>query len=680
MNRQFGVTLLRIFVGLLLCHASAQASWNDVESGTLLVQFDGSEDQWVAPTLASDVELSVSGPIVRAVVRQTFHNPGDEWAEAVYVFPLPETAAVDHMWLEIGERIIEGQIKEKAAAKKIYNAAKRQGKQASLVEQERPNMFTTSVANIPPGESVKVVIEYQHPVDKDGDLYSLRFPMTITPRYIPGTRIDSDKDNAVGQFVPAVADASRVTPPWGLAGKNHNPTRVQVDLQPGFIIDTADSVHHRAQVETLASDRRLIRLEPGAHQANADFVLHWRPLGTENPQAAFFTEQRDGETYSLLMVSPPGDYGAAVPMAREVIYVIDTSGSMGGESIRQAKRALLWALGRLNSEDNFNIIEFNSDTWKLFERAQPATGGNIRKARRFVEQLQARGGTEMLKAIEAALCLDCRATEKLRQVIFLTDGAIGNEGQLLQSIDNRLGDSRLFTVGIGSAPNSYFMRKAAVAGRGHFTYIADVGKVGEAMAQLFAKIEAPLMTNIEVYGGDGERIATSPDPIADLYAGQPLVVMIEGQLPDQLMVSGDRGDETWQQTLNAEDAVARPGVHVLWARNQIEQLMDQRRYSRVPDDRQGYRDEIVRLSLRHHLVSAFTSLVAVDVTPVKPLDAPSSSHTVPTNSPEGTRFGLTRTATPAGLQIQLGLLLLILGVLLWFGGSRRLRRVSVCYQ
>lgn len=644
------------------------ANWNDVESGTLLLQFGDAPEQWVAPSLNTDVDIKVSGPVVRATVSQIFRNPGSEWANATYVFPLPETAAVDQMRLEVGERIIEGQIKEKTEAKAIFEAAKNSGHKASLITQERSNLFTTHIANIPPGESVTVRIQYQHSVDRIGHIYSLRFPMTLTPRYIPGARlvIDAEGQNLETDLIgtsattntTATPDADAISPPWAMQWENTNPTRIRVDLQPGFALDQVESLYHSTNHYLGDQGSTIIELDNQDHAANADFILQWQAADSLQPQVQLFTEILAGESYSLLLVSPPGITLTTQMPAREIVFVIDTSGSMGGEPLRQAKKALLWALGRLQAEDSFNIIEFNSGHWRLFGRAKPASSANIDKAKQFVGSLDARGGTEMLAAMDSALCGYCAPDQKVRQVIFLTDGAIGNEEQLFELIKHKVGNSRLFTVGIGSAPNTFFMRKAAEAGRGTFTYIADSKRAGETMAGLFSTLEKPLLTDIAIHSaktaGEQPALEILPNPIPDIYADRPAIILLRGNLPGALSIRGKLAGQTWRKTLASAEAITRPGIQTLWGRQQIEQLTDRQRYSSDSEEKTRLREEITQTALRHHLVSHYTSLVAVDITPARSEGENSQQHQIPNNSPNGSHFGLAATATSAPRQFLLG--------------------------
>lgn len=671
------------------------ANFNDIGSGTLLLDFDNSpKTRWVAPTLKTDVELDVTGPIVRATLTQTFSNPGTQWAQGTYVFPLPETAAVDQLLMKVGDRVIEGEIKEKDEARQIFDEASKSGKKASLVSQQRENLFVTRVANIPPGESISVTIEYQHPVDKRGDIYSLRFPMTITPRYTPATPVDTNSvsgfdDNSDASHSPqssvnrmpltdrSIGKPEDLSPPWGAQGSNKNPTSLTLTLRPGFELDTVRSLFHLTNETRIDDNVFQLTLAEDDHEANRDFIVQWSPRQLQRPQVELFSEpsanQNDSspegsevEDYHLLMVTPPAAELVTAASRREVIFVLDTSGSMGGESIRQAKRAVSWSLDRLQAHDRFNIIEFNSGSWNLFGNAELATTRNLNRAKQFVNSLEARGGTEMKPALEAALCGFCSQQDSLRQVVFITDGAVGNEDELFKVIKGKLGNSRLFTVGIGSAPNTFFMTKAAQAGRGTYTYIGDISTAGEAMAALFLTMESPMLTDVRITGDASHPLSISPHPIPDVYADRSLVIFLKGPLPPTLRIEANAGDKKWSHTLPAAASAEGKGIKTLWGRNQIESLMDQYRFSRDQHSRDRIRSTVTDIALRHHLVSAFTSLVAVEKTASRPAEAQSREHTLANNSPHGTRFGLSATATSSELSLLAGLLLMLAALFLRF--------------
>ncbi len=500
---------------------------SDATQGTLALR--RKEGGFLAPPpVKTHVSMRVTGMVARVKVEQQFTNPTSEWQEGVYVFPLPEKAAVDHLNMRIGERVIEGQIKEREEARRVYEQAKTEGKKAALVEQERPNLFTNSVAHIGPIETVRVEIEYQQTLHYDQGVFRLRFPMTMTPRYVPGVAIakpiNSFGANGWAQDTDAVPDAARITPPvpHPATGYQH-PLTLSIDLDPGFPLETLTSTYHPIAVTDASYGRKAIKLNEGTVPANKDFELVWAPQLTAAPQAALFHEIKGSKQYALLMVMPPSPAQAVASLPREAIFIIDTSGSMQGQSMNQAKEALQLALNRLKPGDRFNVIQFNSVTDKLFPDAVPAEAQNLARAREYVSRLYATGGTEMLPALRAAL--NGKANPGLvRQVLFLTDGAVGNEQQLFEFIKTNLGDSRLFTVGIGSAPNSHFMSKAAEFGRGTFTYIGNISEVKEKMTALFAKVESPVLANLAIRWPAGQQVEMWPKRVPDLYAGEPLIV------------------------------------------------------------------------------------------------------------------------------------------------------------
>ena len=643
--------------------SSPAASPRRVTEGTLF--WKAGEQQMAAPALATNVEIRVTGMVARARVHQEFTNPGPEWAEGVYVFPLPDDAAVDHLQMRVGDRIIEGMIRERQAAKAAYTQARQQGQRASLVEQERPNVFTTSLANIPPGAAITIEIEYQQTVQYDAGEFRLRFPMVVGPRYVPGEPAPGAGGAGQALDTDQVPDASRITPPV-LAPDRYpvNPVRLRVELDPGVALAAVESSYHPIHTAPLG-DGYEITLAEQAVAADRDFELVWRPVSGAAPTAALLVEPQGEFVYALLMMMPGAASAERVRVPREVTFVLDHSGSMGGASIDQAKAALTLALNRLTPADTFNVIRFNHRTDSLFAAPQPASGANVRAAERYVAAIRADGGTEMLPALERAL----DATDgggRLRQVIFLTDGAVGNESQLFAAIRERLADRRLFTIGIGSAPNSHFMREAARLGRGTFTYIGSPAEVQDKMVALFRKVESPAVADIrlELAGaGDAEIL---PTPIPDLYQGEPVVVTLRARtLPAHVTVRGRSGSTAWVREVPIHAAVEGAGLSTHWARRKIATLLDQRSAEATDD---AVRQAVIEVALAHHLVSHYTSLVAVDVTPVRPADAGLTSHALATNLPHGWDYaaviGAGQGATPAALHLVLGLTALLAAVVL----------------
>jgi Ca-activated chloride channel homolog len=606
----------------------------DAESGRLFFRNDD-RSTTPAPLLHTDVRIAVSGMVARSVVKQQFHNTGTGWVEGVYVFPLPQDSAVDRLRLTIGERVITGTIEERQQAQRAYQQARAQGQRAGLVEQERPNIFTTSVANIGPGEKVTVEIEYQESLRYDQGRFALRFPLVVGPRYIPGesVRVASRGWAPVTTEVP---DAHHITPPVQHPSEGPiNPVTIRVEIDAGLKLAAVESGTHPIRTSEDANGRVTVALAEERVPADRDFVLTWRPEPGAAPTAGLFVEERDGRTHLLVMLMPPTAESAPSVPPREMIFIIDTSGSMDGTSIRQAKAALHLGLDRLKPHDTFNIIQFNNTASVLFGGPQAATRDSLRMAHDYVESLRATGGTEMMSALNLAL----NGSEKpgrVRQVVFLTDGAVGNEDALFHRIQERLGDSRLFTIGIGSAPNSWFMSRAAQAGRGTFTHIDKLGEVTQRMAALFEKLEKPVLTDVIVEWPDSVDVETYPSPIPDLYAGEPVVFVgrASAALPANaaIRISGRSAGQTWKRELSLAGREDRPGVAPVWARRKLAALEDSRLEGTPPAQ---VREDSIKLALAYQLISRYTSLVAVDPMPVRPQTVPVERREMPTNLPDG---------------------------------------------
>ncbi len=655
---------------------------DNVKRGELLMAGEDGKLQR-APLVSQKVDIKISGIIARVVVEQQFVNVNEEWLEAIYVFPLPDESSVDHLRLVVGERVLQGQIKEKSEAKAIHEKAKREGRKSSLLSQNRSNIFTTRVANIGPGEQVSVIIEYQQLVHVDDGLFSLRFPMAVGPRYIPGRPLERDAKenvqlNPTGWAVDTdqVPDASEITPPVDLQGETTIPVDFTIDLAAGFPLSELNSLYHGIDSRETGEGHYTIVLT-GQVVADRDFVLEWRARDARATRAALFAESSDDNQYMLLMLMPPEtEFTEAIP--REVVIILDISGSMAGTSIVQAKKAVSTALGSLRPIDRFNLIVFNDKAQKLFTGAQPANESHLNTARRFIDAVEASGGTEMKPAL--LLALDgSNHHERFRQVVFLTDGAVGNEDELFTLITKRLGDSRLFTVGIGSAPNSYFMTRAAAMGRGTFTYIGKESEAEEKMKDIFAKLEHPVITDLKIESaGDGKGIEMYPAPLPDLYQGEPLTVALRTQWQnEELHISGTRLGRPWQISVDTTTYGRREGVAALWARKKIRSYMES---LALGADESTVRKEVLKTALAHHLVSKYTSLVAVDTQVSRPENAKQRQAAVKTHLPQGWQAsavfgGNAQTATPAALRLLIGIILLICAAVIAISGRRSCQNV-----
>jgi Ca-activated chloride channel family protein len=666
--RLLGAVLLYLVFGLLTETAFANNNPERMEStngAVWLLKDNGSLIN--ALLLDTDVDFDVSGMISRARIKQRFKNTSDLWAEGVYIFPLPENAAVDHFNLRIGDRLIQGQIKERTAARKLYESARDEGRKTSLIEQQRPNVFKTSLANVAPGEEITVEIEYQQTLEYKDGRYRLRFPMVVGPRFHAASRVSAESANEPDVSTP-------------LSESKINPVHIHVSLDPGVELAALDSTTHPIDIKQTDTNRYSIALASYREYADRDFELVWQPRLTDAPQATVFKETHDDQEYALLSVYPPEltSFGQQI-LPRDVVFILDVSGSMAGASIEQAKASLIQALNRLKPEDRFNFIWFNDTTERLYPRPIPADRHALQYASSFISRLDADGGTVMLPAITLALN-DQPEPSRVRQIVFVTDGNVDNEQQLFSLISDRLGDSRLFTIGIGSAPNSYFMRKAARAGRGTYTYIGDINEVRQKTSELLQKLESPALVdvNIDLEGLNNEVF---PDPVPDLYLGEPLTVLIRGrQLEGSISLYGNFGESTWEQKVEISDAVNHPGIRTAWARSKISSLLEKHHDADNEGDREQHKKTIISTSIDHHLVSRFTSLVAVDVTPINS-SGYLYSEKLKTNLPHGwkrdkgnqhygqqmfmAQLGLPQTATAAPLHLMIAFMLFAMAMIFY---------------
>jgi Ca-activated chloride channel family protein len=650
--------------------------------------------------LNSAVDFKISGMIAHVTLQQNFKNQTSNWVEGKYMFPLPDKAAVKHLKMTVGSRVIIGKIEEKSVAKEIFQKAVTSGKIASLVEQQRPNMFTTHIANIPPGETIEVELEYLQTVHYDSGNFSLRFPMTITPRYNPGAPllkaddnqthsnediVDGSKDRFMDSSLPIdsllgwavdtdlVPDASKISPylhpDIATGSRVINPIKITADIDMGIPLQTIDSAYHEI-VLSRSNTLYQLRLTKGVVSMNQDFVMSWRPEVGKEPVAALFKESVDGDDYFMMMLMPPSStlnassrsIKPSTDLPREVIFIIDTSGSMDGVSIKQAKRSLLLAINTLRSDDRFNIVEFNSTAKKLFNSAVVANQANTLRAKHYVSAISSGGGTEMLPALELALQKQGELSA-VRQVIFITDGAVGNEQTLLSYIHDNLTSSRLFTVGIGSAPNSYFMRKAAQFGKGSFTHIGDTAEIETVMSELFVKLNSPQMADIDIQW-PGIKGNSYPSRIPDLYAGEPLLISVKTKDANGVVkLSGKLRDKQWSQTLKVDQGASQLGVSTVWAREKIASLLDEKVSGRDADE---VRRDVLEVALKHQLISPFSSFVAVEQRVSRPITEGVTPALVNNARPKGQgpqSFAYPNTATRGQQSLFSGLCFLLLSIL-----------------
>jgi Ca-activated chloride channel family protein len=665
----------------------SELSPSQAGEGSLLYRSGASGPYQSIPLLHTDATIDVRGLVASATVTQQYANSSATPIEAIYVFPLPHDAAVYDMEIRIGNRVIKSVVREREEAKRVYTQAKSEGKRAALLEQERPNIFTASVANIMPGDHIDVRMRYVQPLRWEAGKMRLVFPMVVGPRYIPGTQAVGHLGAGWALDTNAVPDASRITPyvrnPDSRSGHDIS---IAVDLDPGFDSAFVQSVSHQINVRRLADGRQRAELATGATIPNKDFILEVQNAESKQPKVSLFLSPAadTGETNFLLAAFP----SSAPPKQRmpvEMLYMIDISGSMEGTSIEQARGALLQALDTLMPTDRFGILAFSSGYGEFAAEPLPATANNLAAARLYVRNLQAGGGTEMLPAL-LHLMRKPQLPGYLRHIILLTDGDLGNEEEIFAALRSDLGNARLYTIAIGSEPNLFLATKMAQFGRGTFTHIADNNEIRSQMAHLFESIESPVLTDVKLSFEGVDVAEVYPEHLPDLFAAQPLLIYghITRGRAGVVRLTAHAGDEPYEATIpfDVGNASFHPGITTLWARQRVEDLMDHWRQA-DPVSQAGIRQSVIDHAIRYHLVTRFTSLVAVEEVVVNP-SGQSGKAPVPSELPAGWQmekvFGAPATGTADAFLETLGIALLLSGFVLlvftqkWFTQKRFIQK------
>ena len=640
----------------------------EVTQGALRVEVE--EEIVECPLKHTDVQANIAGFIARVTVIQTFHNPYDEKIEAVYVFPLPHTAAIDDMTMIVGDRRIVGLIKRRAEAQALYQEAIKQGKTASLLEQERPNIFTQSVGNIQPNDEVRIEISYVDVLDYDMGTYEFHFPMVVGPRYIPGTAtskkpelpnvlkgkvgeseapLDAPSDGAapsgtgVAPDTDRVPDASRITPPVLKPGyRTAHDISLAVSLDAGVPIQDIQIVNHTAEVDRVEASGATAVLSPADSIPNKDFVLKYAVVG-EKPEMAVLAHSKGAEQgYFMLMIQPKLDAELAEAPPREIVFLVDVSGSMRGEPTEKVKETMHHFLRLTKPKDTVQVITFSNRADKLFKKSVLATQANIEHALNFTQQIRGGGGTEMLNAIKLVLN-EPVDPERVRIVVMLTDGYIGNEGEIIAEIDRRAGDQiRFSAIGIGTSPNRYLIDGVAKHGGGMADMIELNTDPGPLVAQIAERIHRAQLAKIQIDWNELSVYDTYPRRIPELWPGRPVIMFgrYAGGGSNEIRLSGSAEGKPLKYKLHVTLPDAQPAHDVLskvWARKKIEDISAQLYAADAPE----IIEEITNIALTHRLMTQYTSFVAVDENDMQPINQEAKAPqqvVVPLPLPEGTDY------------------------------------------
>jgi len=603
--------------------------------GTLMAKVE--EKQIPMPLKHTDVRAEITGYIGEVEVTQQFHNPYSSKIEAVYVFPLPHNAAVNEFIMTIGERRIRGIIRERKEAEQIYQEAKRQGLVASLLTEERPNIFTQSVANIEPGKEIDVNIRYIHTLAYVDGWYEFVFPMVVGPRFNP-----PGSTTGVG----AVARGAE-----GLSGQK---TEVQY-LKPGertghdisltawvdagLTIEEFQCTSHQVTHQNPSPESLVVSLSPTDRVPNRDFVLRYRVAGGRI-KSSFLTQHDGRGWYFSFMLYPPKELTALERQPLELVFVLDCSGSMSGRPIAAAKKAVAYALSLMRPDDSFQLIRFSMSASQLGARPLEASPENVQRGFDYLASLRGGGGTMMIEGIKAALDFP-HDPHRLRFVCFLTDGYIGNETEILAAIHDRLGPSRIFSFGIGSSVNRYLLDNMAKLGCGAVAYLGPRDDAAQIMDTFIQRISHPALTDIQIDWGGLNVAEVFPRELPDLFVGRPVILTgrLRGGQDTVVRVTGRAGGEqtTLQIPVQVADSTAtHKGLPSVWARMKIADLAEHSVYDPDPE----LPDQIKQVALDYGLMSAFTAFVAVDSTR-RTEGAEGTTVPVAVPVPEGVKYDTT---------------------------------------
>ncbi|MEH2209978.1 VIT domain-containing protein [Nostoc sp.] len=621
-------------------------SAKNLNLGGLYVQSPQGE-QVIFPLKHTEVIAKIAGNLSRVEVIQSFENHFTQPLEAVYIFPLPDEAAVDDMEIKIGDRIIKGNIKKREEAVAIYEKAKQEGRTAGLLEQERDNIFTQSLANIKPGEQIDVTIRYTESLKFEAGNYEFVFPMVVGPRYIPGTPIDDSGDT------DQVPDASRITPSVVLEGmrSRHN-INVTVEIDAGLPISEVRSPSHQLKIE---HSGQIVRIQLAGEDTipNKDLILRYQVSGKET-QSTVLNQADDRGGHFAIYLIPALEYSTDEIVPKDVVFLVDTSGSQSGDPLQKCQELMRRFINGLNPNDTFTIIDFSDRVRQLSPKPLPNTPENRAQAIAYINNLQADGSTEMLSGIRTAINFPT-PVGRLRSVVLLTDGYIGNENEILAEVQQHLQPgNRLYSFGVGSSVNRFLLNRIAEIGRGISTIIRHDEPTEEVAEKFYRQINNPVLTNIQIsWQGDTESPVIYPKVAPDLFCEQPLVLF--GRKQDRtsgnLQISGiAAGGKHYEKTFHLVfEETGNVAVAQLWGRARIKYLMNQM----VSFETKAGVEAVTKTALNYQLLSQYTAFVAVsDDVRVEP-GSEYLSMQVPVEMPKAVRFGKASAARKISLSMPL---------------------------
>ena len=646
------VALCLLYVLIVLNPQNASAGQPQGGSQLQIVGKDGKVTGFV-PLKHTGIKTEISGFVARVEVTQEFENILPDAVEAVYVFPLPHDSAVDGMTMTVGGREIHAVIKERDEARKIFEHARAAGHTAALLDQERPNIFTQSVTNIPPSGKVQIKLSVIELLKYEAGVYEFAFPLVVGPRYIPGNP-SSRGDHGTMPNSDQVPDASRISPPvagvhTGAATAGHD-VSMEVNLAAGVPVGDVESTSHKIFADRTGPDSYHVKLADEAVLPNKDFILKYKVAGLGIGDAVLAHSDKSGGYFTLIL-QPPEKAPEAALVPRQLIFVVDTSGSMFGFPLDMAKKTIRRALDHLRKDETFNLITFSGDTRILFPEPVPATPENVAAAKKVLDGAYGSGGTEMMKAIRAALGDDAGAdkpmeADPIRVVCFMTDGYVGNDAEIIAEIKKH-SDARVFSFGIGTAVNRFLLTKMAEEGHGDVEFVTAPGEAQAAADRFYERVHSPVLTNISIDWNGLPVTDVYPRNVRDLFSAKPVIITgrYSGNPAGKITIKGYQGTGDFSRTVPVDFSSAHAknaALEKIWARNKVEDLMSQD-WSGIQSGNSKYKADIIKIGLEHSLATQYTSFVAVEErTVVK--DGKPVRIEVPVELPEG----VSPLAVPGG--------------------------------
>lgn len=552
------------------------------------------------PLKATDVRADICGVIADVTVKQVYENQGAQPINAQYIFPASTRAAVHGMTMKIGERIIHARVKEKQEAKKTFEKAKKEGKSATLLEQQRPNVFSMNVANIMPGDVIEIELRYTELLVPTDGVYEFVYPTVVGPRY-------SDQDAAL-----APESEKWVKNPYLKKGTQVSTTfDIHVNLSTGLPIQDVQCRTHETVVDWNSDAGAGVRLkDAGNFGGDRDYILNYRLTG-EKIQSGLTLYEGDDENFFLLMVQPPERVRPEDIPAREYIFVVDVSGSMSGFPLNTAKRLMRDLVGGLKPADTFNVMMFAGSSRLMSNTSIPATADNINRAITFLEKQRGGGGTRLYSALDKALQLP-RKEGCSRTMVVVTDGYIQAERDVFELIQDNLNRTNVFAFGIGSSVNRYLIEGMAKAGMGEPFVVTDMAAAPKIARSFREYISAPVLTGASVRFDGFTTYDVEPPSIPDLFAKRPVIVFGKwrGKARGKVTLTGTGGQGTYSQVFDVpkiKPADVNRAQRYLWARSRISRLSDFQKGKADPDRKA----EITNLGLTYNLLTAYTSFIAV---------------------------------------------------------------------